>query len=87
MAHKRFDTAYVLDRQPAFIVLAIIERHQALSPSSAPLPSTRALLSNQFFREGYDRVDIPIRDLHEVVFARKDRAAQLVAAGQAKLIP
>jgi hypothetical protein len=100
VGHKRFDAAYVLDRQPAFIILAnIAERGQPLTEPSgrllngkfemAALPSNEALLLDARFWREYTRVRVPdLSSLAEshVVVVRNDRAAALAAAGLVEVV-
>ncbi|HLG10750.1 MAG TPA: hypothetical protein VI876_03230 [Dehalococcoidia bacterium] len=86
IGHKKYAADYVLGRAPAFIVLSVVgERGQQLTDNgrvlTPSLPSNDSLLTSPDFWREYVRVRILGIDAHEVVFARRDRAGQLVARG------
>jgi hypothetical protein len=83
IGHKKSDAGYVLDRQPEFIVLSLLEFRLPLRPQPSQLPSIRDLLSDTRLSDGYVRLNIPGMGFHEIVFAREDRAADLIARGLA----
>jgi hypothetical protein len=93
-AHKRYDAAYVLDREPDFIVLGNIpERGQPLPDEArhtlhglalSPLPANEALFREPRFWSEYTRVRIPgvpgLADT-QVVVVRNEFAAELELRG------
>jgi hypothetical protein len=83
IGHKKSDAGYVLDREPAFIVLSVVELGQPLNPREVQLPSVRDALADPRLRDGYVRLILPGIAFQEIVFARADRAAGLIALGLA----
>lgn len=82
IAHKKSDADYVLGQSPSFIVLSpLTEEGQPLTPDTSSLPSVSGLIANPRLSDEYVRVRIEELDEHEIVLARRDRAAQLIASG------
>jgi hypothetical protein len=90
--HKRHDAAYVLDREPDFIVLNNIEEQGQVLPVEGPsltangirlseLPSNVALFKDERFWRRYTRVTLSGLDSHHVVVVRNDRLPRLISSG------
>ena len=80
--HQRYDPRYVLSKRPAFVFMnSIVEEGQPVGPETRALPSISSLLDEKIFRMTYTRARLNSLVVHELVYIRNDRFADLMSRG------